>query len=274
MHGLHSSHSSHWLPAIALFVASSAASHAQLAMNSPQPLSPDSATAPPSSVPQSSTQVNPVLPLPLFEQRGDVHLVLKEYQAAVQAYGEIEQPSAAVWNKMGIGYQMLFDAKDAVRCYKEALKLDPNNFRVLNNLATLDDTLQDYSAAERLYTKALRINPRSALVLKNLGTNLLRQHQYGRGSDALAQALVIDPHIFDSHLGPKVEAPSPVHERGTASYFEARSCARAGLTGCAISHLRQAFNEGSATVKKVANENDFESLREQPEFQSLLAEQR
>ena len=263
-------HYSYWLPAIALFVASSSSSQAQLA----QPLTADSVVAHSLSGLPAGDLTRPPLPTPSFEQTGDAHFVLKEYQAALEAYSKIERPSAAVWNKMGIGYQMLFDSKDAVRCYKESLKLDPNNFRVLNNLATLDDTLQDYSAAERLYTRALRINPRSALVLKNLGTNLLRQHQYGRGSDALAQALAIDPHIFDSHSGPKVEAPSPVQERGAASYFEARSCARAGLTDCAIAHLRQAFNEGSATLKKVADENDFESMRGKPEFQSLLAEQR
>jgi tetratricopeptide (TPR) repeat protein len=271
---MHGPRYSYWLPAIALFVASSAASQAQLALNSPQPLAIDTATTQPLSSQRSGTLVNLPLPAPSPEQRGDVRLALKEYQAAVEAYVKVEQPSAAVWNKMGVSYQMLLDLKDAVRCYKESLKLDPSNFRVLNNLATVDDSLQDYSAAERLYTRALKINPRSALVLKNLGTNLLKQHQYGRGSDAYAQALAIDPHIFDNHFGPKVDAPSPAQERGTASYFEARSCARAGLTDCAIAHLRQAFNEGSATLKKVANENDFESMRGKPEFQSLLAEQK
>jgi len=271
MHGLQYSY---WLPAIALFVASSNSSQAQLAVASAQPLAAGSAVAHSLPGPLSSDLPSPPLAAPSPEQRGDSHFVLKEYQAALAAYAGIEQPSPAVWNKMGVSYQMMFDSKDAVRCYKESLKLNPDNFRVLNNLATLDDSLQDYPAAERLYKKALRINPRSALVLKNLGTNLLKQHQYGRGADAYAQALALDPHILDTHYGPKVEAPSPAQERGTASYFEARTCARVGLIDCAITHLRQAFNEGSATLKKVADENDFETLRGKPEFQRLLDEQK
>jgi len=267
---MHGPHSFGWLPAIAIFVVFSAASQAQLAMNSPQPLTAHFTTAPPPSIPGSSVLVA----APTFEDRGDAYLARKEYQAALKAYAQIQPASAGVLNKMGISYQMMFDQKDAEHCYKESLKLDPTNSRVVNNLATVEDSLEDYSGAERLYMKALKLNPRSAVVLKNLGTNLLRQHEYGRGADAYAQALAIDPHIFDPYSGPKIDAPSTAGERGTASYFEARSCARAGLDDCAIDHLRRAFNSGFATLKQVANEDDFEKLRGKPEFEGLLAEQK
>ena len=99
------------------------------------------------------------------------------------------------------------------------------------------------------------------------------QHQFGRGLDAYAQALAIDPRIFNPAPGPSIDAPSPSQEWKTVSYFEARSCARAGLADCAISQLRRAFNEGSATLHSVEDENDFEGLRGTPEFEALLAEQ-
>lgn len=267
-------HCSHWLPAVALFVACTALQHAQPAVTPAQSLAADStATALPSGL-RPRALVDPALPAPSLEQRGDILEMSRQYQAAVQAYAQIQQPSATVWNKMGIAYQMLFDLQDAARCYKESLKLDPDNSHALNDLATVEDSLKDFSSAEHYYKQALRLNPRSALYLKNLGTNLLMQHEYGRGSDAYAQALAIDPHIFDTHSGPSIEFPGPVQEHGTASYFKARSCARAGLTGCAVVYLRRAFDEGGATLQKVANENDFESMRGMPEFEHILGEQK
>ena len=67
--------------------------------------------------------------------------------------------TAAIWNKMGIAYQMMFNSKDAMRCYKESLKLDPANPQVLNNLGTVYASLKEYGQADRMYRKALKIDP-------------------------------------------------------------------------------------------------------------------
>jgi tetratricopeptide (TPR) repeat protein len=262
-----------WPLAITLFVAAPAAPQAKLALTSIDPAAENPSADIPVSV-SPAVSVKPPLPALSPEETGDIHMARLEYQAAIRFYAKVTQPSAAVWNKMGIAYQMLFDMNDAARCYKESLKLEPDNFRALNNLATVEDSLHDFSAAERNYKKALRLEPRSAKIIKNLGTNLLMQHQYGRGADAYAQALAIDQHVFDPTSGPSIDEPAPKIEHGTESYFKALSCARARLTDCAISHLRDAFNEGSATVKRVANDYDFESLQGIPEFDHLLAEHR
>lgn len=262
-----------WLPAIALFVAIPASSQEKLAFTSAAPAAENPAADVPVDV-RSEAPVKPSLPALSSEDTGDIHFARQEYQAAIRYYAEVAVPSAPVWNKMGIAYQMLFDMKDAVRCYKESIKLNPDDFHALNNLATVEESLQEFSAAERYYKKAIKLQPRAARIIKNLGTNLLMQHQYGRGADAYAEALAIDPHVFDPASGPSIDIPSPKAEFGTESYFQALSCARAQLTGCAISHLRDAFNEGSATVKRVANDYDFASLRGVPEFDKLLADHR
>ncbi len=262
-----------WLPAIALFVALPAEPQAKLAFPSAAPAAENPAADVAPSIP-SEAPVKPQLPALSSEDTGDIHFARQQYQAAIRSYAAVAVPSAAVWNKMGIAYQMLFDLKDAARCYKESIKLAPDNFRALNNLATVEESLQEFGAAEHYYKKALKLEPRAAQIIKNLGTNLLMQHQYGRGADAYAEALAIDPHIFDPSAGPAIDAPAPRTEHGTASYFEALSCARAQLADCAISHLRDAFDEGSATVKRVASDYDFASLQGVPEFDKLLAEHR
>jgi Tfp pilus assembly protein PilF len=198
----------------------------------------------------------------------------QQYQALIDSYSKIRRPSAEIWNAMGIAYQMLFDLKDATRCYKNALKIDSLNPNTLNNLATLQDESKEFRTAERTYRKALAIDPRFAIVLKNLGTNLLTQHKYEKGSELYAKALAIDPHIFDKSLGPSISEPSSIGQRGITNYFKARSCARAGLNDCAASFLRKALSEGSTTVKEIEHDRAFENIRDSLEFHLLLAQER
>lgn len=223
-----------------------------------QPSSPYPATTPSSA--------------PTPEQLGDSLSVHQRYQEAIRAYMKAS-PTAAVWNKMGIAYQMMFNLKDAVRCYKESLKLNPRNANVLNNLGTVYDSMKQYGQAEKLYRKAIKVEPQSAIVLKNEGTNLLAQHKYSRGWDAYKQAVAIDPQIFQDRGSPQVQNPSSVQERGAMNYYMAMGCVRTGHTDCALQYLRMALDEGFTSPKKIASDIAFESLRDNPEFQQLLASQ-
>jgi Flp pilus assembly protein TadD len=236
---------------------------------------PDSAKAPASSqAPASDT--SPVAkaptPPPAPEDLGDSLVMHQRYQAAVAAYQKAP-PSAAVWNKMGIAYQMMFNVSQATRCYRQSLKLDPHNPQVVNNLATVYDSQKEYSDAERLYRKALKLDPQSALVYKNLGTNLLAQHKYRRGWDAYQHALTIDPQIFEDRGTPQVQNPGSVAERGAMNYYMALGCVRIGQTDCALQYLRMAIDEGFTNPKKVATDVAFASLRDNADFKQLLASQ-
>jgi hypothetical protein len=57
------------------------------------------------------------------------------------------------------------------------------------------------------------------------------------------------------------------------NYYMAAGCARAGEAECALQYLRLALDEGFTTRKKVANDSEFASLRDNPAFKQLLAEQ-
>jgi Tfp pilus assembly protein PilF len=230
---------------------------------------PAQATSP---TPPAKPAASPQKP-PSPEQLGDSLVAHQRYQAAIDAYSKAPEMTADIWNKMGIAYQMLFNAKDAARCYKESLKLDPTNSQVMNNLATVYASLKQYGQADRMYRKALKLDPKSAIVLKNYGTNLLAEHKYNRGWEAYQQALAIDPQIFADHNGPSVQNPSTVQDRGAVNYYMAAGCARAGYTDCALQYLRMALDEGFTTRKKVESDSQFASLRDNAEFKQLLAEQ-
>jgi len=214
----------------------------------------------------------PPQPPPSPEDLGDSLAIHQRYQAAIAAYQKAPH-SAVIWNKMGIAYQMMFNVREAMHCYKESLRLDPHNAQVINNLATIYDSEKQYSAAERLYRKSVKINPHSALVYKNMGTNLLAQHKYSRGWEAYQQALAIDPEIFEDHGTPQVQNPASITERGAMNYYMALGCVRMGQTECALQYLRMALDEGFTSPKKVAADIAFASLRDNPDFKQLLASQ-
>ncbi|MGA9671289.1 MAG: tetratricopeptide repeat protein [Terracidiphilus sp.] len=210
---------------------------------------------------------------PTPEQSADALLAQKRYQAAVEAYKKIPDPSADVWNKMGISYQMLFNLEDASRCYERSLKMNPKNARVLNNLASVYDAQKDLTAAERLYHRALRYEPKSAMILRNLGTNLLAQHKYKKGWEDYQAALAIDPDVFGENVGPRIDNPASIQERGAMNYFMAKGCVRAGQNDRAIEYLRMALNEGYTNPKKIQADSEFAVLHGNPAFEELLAAQ-
>ena len=212
-------------------------------------------------------------PPPTPEDLGDSLTMHQRYQAAIAAYQKAP-PTAVVWNKMGIAYQMMFNVKEAMHCYRQSLKLDSHNAQVINNLATIYDSEKQYSEAYHLYHKALKYDPNSALVYKNLGTNLLAQRKYERGWEAYQRALAIDPQIFEDHGVPQVQNPATVGERGAMNYYMALGCVRMGQTECALQYLRMALDEGFTNPKKVASDVAFASLRDNPDFKELLASQK
>lgn len=270
-----------WLSALALLAALAAPPHSIAAQqpNPPPAQTPAPASSQPAAQVPASTTATSQLPgasqvvQPTPEQLGDSLAGRQRYQAAIAAYNQVKNPSAGVWNKLGIAYQMMFNLKDATRCYNESLKLDPHDGTVLNNLATVYDSLKQYGTAERYYRKALKIDPHSALVLRNFGSNQLSQHKYKKGWEAYQSALKVDPQIFESHSAANVENPASTQERGAMHYYMARGCVSAGNSDCAIQNLRLALNEGFTNPRKIANDISFVSLRELPAFQQLIAAQ-
>lgn len=207
------------------------------------------------------------------EELGDTLFSRKQYQAAIEAYKQASRDSAAVWNKMGIAYQLMFNSDEAMKCYLTSLKLEPQNGSVLNNLGTIYVTLKDYRNAERYYRKALKIDPKSAVILKNLGSELLARRKYKQGGECYAAALAIDPGIFDNSASPRIADPTTASSRGAMNYYMAITCVRAGMNDRAIEYLRIALNDKFTNPKKIVADSEFAGLRRVPAFEQLLAAQ-
>jgi len=208
------------------------------------------------------------------EEIADTLMYHKRYQEAIAKYNSIKPKTAAIWNKMGIANQMMYDVEDAHHCYKESLKLNPGDAQVWNNLGTLYESQQDHRGAAKMFRKAVLLDPKFALAYKNLATSLMEEHKYREGRVADAHALSIDPSIFNSGDHLTVDNAASAHDRGAMNYYMAIDCIHAGQKACAIEHLRLALNQGYTSASKVAADSNFAALATDPAFQQLLAEQR
>jgi len=262
MRGLHSSI---LISALALLVALQVASPAQSIPNTRN----NGTLLTDQSSPQTEV---PSVSLLAAERVGDLFMAQGRYQAALEVYSGVPSPSAKLWARMGNAYQFLFSFDGAVHCYRQALKLEPNNARTLNNLATVLDQQGKHRDAERLYRKAINLAPDSAIYIKNLATNLLAQHEFQKGSEEYMKALALDPHVLDSQSNPAMILPKA--ENAETNYARARSCAEAGATECAVAYLRKALQEDSATRRRVAKDREFEAVLNDPALKQLLSEQK
>lgn len=207
------------------------------------------------------------------EDIGDSMLIHRRYQEAIEQYKKAPADSD-VWDKMGIAYQMLFDLKDAARCYEESLRLKPDNELALNNMGTVYDQQGDYGKAEGLYRKAFKLDPQSARIVMNLGTNLMFQNKFGQGSQMYKLALSLDKDAFEEFGGPVTSSGTPVAQRGAMNYYKAQHCAESGMIERAVEYLRQAVNEGFISVGRLARDDTFARLRGNPKFERLIAEEK
>lgn len=207
------------------------------------------------------------------EELGDLHMARRRYQAALEAYRRTPLDSAEIWNKMGIAQQQLYLMADAKKSYETSIKLNPHNPDVLNNLATVFYSMQQYGPAEKLYRRALKMKPKSALIYKNLGTNLLAANKFKKGWSCYQEALSLDPEIFERANLLRIGEPTPTQKRGAMSYYLAKSYVMVGMNDLAVEYLRRAIDEGFTDKKKILADKEFASLHDVSSFQQLLAEQ-
>jgi tetratricopeptide (TPR) repeat protein len=205
---------------------------------------------------------------------GDAVALNRRYETAIRIYATAPIKTAEIWNKMGISYQMMFNTKEAIRCYRESLKVNPDDPKVLNNLATLYESMKDYGTADRLLRKALAIDPHFARIYKNLGLSLVAQRKYEEGRAALERAIALDPTVFEDAGDPTSGSGAQVHERGAMFYYMAQACARIGQTGRAVDYLAISLNDGFTDPQQVAMDSNFAAIVRDPAFQQLLAQQR
>ncbi|MCL5743041.1 MAG: tetratricopeptide repeat protein, partial [Acidobacteria bacterium] len=228
------------------------------------------------AAPAESNQIQPAPPLPSEdmapERRADILMARKMYREAVEVYQQAIQSQAVILNKIGIAYHQMMQLDTAKKYYESALKINPRYSEALNNIGTVYYAQKNFGKATGQYKKALKVAPKSASIYSNLGTAYFAQKKYKDATEAYQQALALDPEIFEhrSTYGTMLQERS-VEERAKFHYYLAKTYAKAGMNDRALQYLRKALEEGFKDKEKLAEDPEFNALRETPEFKELLA---
>jgi tetratricopeptide (TPR) repeat protein len=207
------------------------------------------------------------------EMRGDIYMARKMYREAIDMYREGPSDSAVLANKTGIAFHQLMQLDLAKKNYERAIKLDRKYPEAINNLGTIYYSRNNYRKAIGYYKKALRYSGPSASIESNLGAAYFSKKDYKRATECYERALQLDPDIFEHHstFGTLLQERT-IGERATFHLYLARTYAKSGAKERALMYLRKALEEGIKDRKKIPDFPEFASLKTEPAFKELLAE--
>lgn len=205
------------------------------------------------------------------EMRGDIFMARKMYREAAEIYQQMPATLPVTWNKVGIAYHQLSQLNLARKYYERSTKLNPQYAEAINNLGTVAYAQKSYRRATSFYKKALLYAPDSASMHSNLGTALFARHRYDLAFASYQTALALDANVFE-HRGSQgtVLQERSVEERAKFHYHLAKLYAKGGQMDRSIQYLRKALEEGYTERNKIAADEAFQALRDNPEFQALL----
>jgi tetratricopeptide (TPR) repeat protein len=121
---------------------------------------------------------------------------LNRYDDAIKAYRQalrIDPEYANAWVNLGVTYSNLNRYDDAIEAFRQALRIDPKDAGAWVNLGVAYRNLNRYDDAIEAYRQALRIDPKDAGAWVNLGVAYRNLNRYDDAIEAYRQALRIDP---------------------------------------------------------------------------------
>ena len=224
-----------------------------------------------SNTPPPTTTGPTIRPELTPEMRGDIYMARKMYREAVEMYQKMPQDSHVTWNKVGIAYHQMGQLGLARKSYERSVKLNKQYAEAINNLGTVAYAQKSYRRATNHYKKALAISPDSASMHSNLGTALFARKKYADAIAEYQKALELDPNVFENRGSQgTVLQERTIAERAKFHYELARIYAKNGQNERAMQYLRKSLEEGFKDREKIATEDAFQLLRDNPEFQTLL----
>jgi Flp pilus assembly protein TadD len=99
----------------------------------------------------------------------------------------------------GCSYQELSMYKEAIKLYRQALKIKPNFVEVYINLGIAYYKLGKYSDAIDAYRNAIKLKPNSASLYSKLGATQIIKGTYSLARDTLKKAVDLDPNNAAAH---------------------------------------------------------------------------
>ncbi len=131
----------------------------------------------------------------LYVEKGDHRAGRKLIRRAIESDDRV----AIFYVSLGNSYQTEDRFDEAVECYRNALRLDPNSVEALCNLGNTLREQKNYSAAINCYQRCLEINSHLPEVYNNLGLAHQNQDNLAAAQKSLQRAIELRPEYAEAH---------------------------------------------------------------------------
>ena len=195
-------------------------------------------------------------------QPEESQLAIKIYNPPVLIQGNPNQPAAPPAqgdHSVQTYFQAALTAKsqdmtgEAIQLFKKVIDLDPDHPEAYLHLGNLYFfQRQDIEKAQNMYREAVRIDQDNKIAYNNIGVTYLHQERYGKAEANFKAALKRDPGYVD------------------ALYNLACVATRQGRSGEAVNYLRSAAGINPEAASWAADDQDFETLKGNPEFDAFI----
>ncbi|MFN8349333.1 MAG: tetratricopeptide repeat protein [Spirosomataceae bacterium] len=211
-------------------------------------------------------------------------------EAAYKRAIELKTTDAEVYKSYGMLLSARNRPEEAEVAYKKAIELSPEDALIYHSYGLLLAAQNRYAEAETAYKKSIELSSVNGLVYGNYGNLLARQNRFSDAETAYKKAIELlpgDTNLY-SNYGSLLEGQNRLPEAEAvykkaielnpnnfrACYYLASVKARQNQPVEALEWLSKALEKGYTNFEALNRNPAFDSLRESPEFKSLVQKYR
>jgi tetratricopeptide (TPR) repeat protein len=128
----------------------------------------------------------------IFDHRGDYQAAIREYKSAIS----VQPENGLIFNNLGISYSLAGKYKKAINAYKKAIKANYREPKVFNNLALSLANLNRYEEALDAFNRA----GGEAQAYNNLGCVFLHSKEFKKAEKCFEKAIELRPSFYSKAL--------------------------------------------------------------------------
>ena len=105
-----------------------------------------------------------------------------------------------LWNLAGLSFQNIHQIEKSIKCFENALGLNPKNYSASNNLGLSYKKLKNYKKAEECFRRSIELNPKYVNAFVNLGNLKNETYFFDNAISFYNKALILNKNLPLIHL--------------------------------------------------------------------------
>jgi tetratricopeptide (TPR) repeat protein len=196
----------------------------------------------------------------------------KEAQGELDKAIALNPASAAAHNLCGLAHFWEKEYEAAEGQFLKAVALNPSFAAAYNNLGGVYAMKHQWSAAKETLKKAISLSPDMASPYFSLGTVHFNLGEAEEGTACFAKGIALDPEYLGKNSASLVGLSMSDASLAELCFTFAKLFASSGDMERTVEFLNKAKQAGFHDWRRIAQERDFEKVRDDPRIQGFLKE--